>query len=329
VTGIDTAEEIALVNGYGCSRSAAGRMECWALDAEASPPPALDGVRRLHAGAHVLCAELASDEVQCWGPVRSGSGFSPASAWSRVSTGEPIIDVAVSRGPCVLDAAGEVTCWRRAWRDGPEAPPVDIDGPIAVTAFAGVEAIAPFNHGLCGLRSGDVECFGDYDWAEAWAEPTGAEAPAALFQGRTRPILRLAGVTDAVAVHGHDLAEYACFEREGGGLDCFGQDAFGELTGQSFPLHNAPNVERFGPTPRAEGALGSVAVGPHGACRTDAQGALTCWGAFDLAWSFPNGGCVLPDGREIDEFTDALPLAVSIQGATAARAALDPSLRRP
>jgi hypothetical protein len=56
---------------------------------------------------------------------------------------------------------------------------------------------------------------------------------------------------------------------------------------------------------------------------------LTCWGAFDLAWSFPNGGCVLPDGREIDEFTDALPLTVSIQGPTAARAALDPSLRRP
>jgi hypothetical protein len=185
----------------GCAVVESGGVSCWCSAGGQRPctdvPTATDFVRVKNA-TYVACGEHVDHHLTCWGaPEMTRAPAEPVEAWDLEINGgcaivegyvqcwgeellelfalsadaDPapptsggFVDVSVGRSHgCVLDKAGEVTCWgstglRERFPDPPAGPFVKLES---------------FNQISCGLREdGRAECWYDLDeLLELWSWP--------------------------------------------------------------------------------------------------------------------------------------------------------------
>lgn len=231
---------------------------------------------RLAAGSFHACAALAAGGAVCWGENQNGelgNGTpSPAHAQPQTVAGlaGPVTGLSAgSAHTCALVSGGAVMCWGQNDRgqvgDGtsgnvrPQATAVTL-GQAASAVTAGA------SHSCALLQDGTVKCWGDNYYGQL-----GTGTAMDEFDSPT-PVLGLAAGVKAVAAG----SSHTCIITAGGGVQCFGHNASGELGDGSTNDSVTPRDV----TGLAAGVLSIVGGGEH-SCAILADQRLQCWGKND------------------------------------------------
>lgn len=241
------------------------------------------------AGYRRACALGAAGDVRCWGestperplgvgdptrdstfPARSVRSGPDAGALSGVGA------VTTSRNTLCATGDAGVRCWGEVNELDAVAP-----WPAALASLpAGVRFFAAATGWgfACVAASDRVLCWGRNDRGQV--DATGAAVtsaqPVALGLG--------AGVTVTALAAG---AQHACAALSDGRVQCWGDDAFGQVDGAPTPLARGPTTALAG-----RGAIAELALGAEHTCALTTAGALWCWGrASDGALGAVTGDC--------------------------------------
>ncbi len=241
--------------------------------------PELPRFTEIAAGARHTCALAADGVAWCWGldddgqtgPAVGASAFVPAT----VSTTLRFVGIAAgSRHSCGLTEGGSVYCWGLGpWGGGPV--PSLIEGSDGFTEISSVHG-----HVCATTTAGEVACFGD------------------AARGQLGPAVPPSGESSATPVHVGGLSNiqrvaagknHTCGLLESGGVECWGDDAIGQLgldrggsescnwvvdsPGETRPCQLAP-MRVIGTA-----LFVSLAAGHLHTCAIGASGDGYCWGA--------------------------------------------------
>lgn len=291
LAGVEGAVSVALGRGYGrsfgCVATQRGGVLCFGenaygqlgagLRAEESDVPVpvkgLSGARRVFAGDGHVCALLEGGGVRCWGfngqgQVGSATSYEPAARElvvpaEEVGPAKGASRLALSRSAtCAVVDRGDLLCWGDAATPGPPPPHHGhLRRPRRVADTAGVAELEASEGGFCGVRGGEVLCWGDIS---------------PLLDGAYNvPAPRSVGVTRARRVRLGQ--QHACALHDDGRVSCWGLNVNGELGRATTP----GGYERFGPQV-VEGLPPAVdlAVGGSLSCAITAKGEVYCWGRW-------------------------------------------------
>lgn len=280
---------------------------------------ALTGVTQLAAGPYNTCAVVAG-EAWCWGynyygQLGNGVDYStldyavnpvPVCASGSGGACPRLASLAeVTLGDyfaCARSTIGEVHCWGYNYDGqlGNDDAGTDSLLPVAVCAAAGPACAtltgatgldAARDHACAVLNTGELVCWGVNGSGQLGRDTSGND------QDYAQPVLCAAGAacTNLGGVAAVSASEDAtCARMASGGVQCFGDNADGQLG-------DGTRTERFAPSPTCVSgvaancaALASATqldVGPSHACAI-AAGELVCWGSNTL------GQLALPDRDE-------------------------------
>ena len=277
------AVSLAAGNGHSCAVLAAGRVQCWGLNADGElgnggvdnafrpvSVAGLTGVRSVTAGDYHACALLNGGTVKCWGYNFHGelgvSRKGPATCSRRSGTaGEacsttPVVVSgltgvkSLSAGAyqtCALLTVGTVKCWGyNAEGQLGNGTLKTSSQPVSVSGLTGVRAIASGGVTACALLSaGTVKCWGN-----------GYKSSPVAING-------LNGVVGITAGY-----YYACAVLAAGTVKCWGSNDFGQLGDGTFKSTARPTT--------VTGITQATAVtgGEDHACALLRAGTVTCWG---------------------------------------------------
>jgi hypothetical protein len=274
-----------------------------ALDAGASPSPgagvlgcagigdaaALAAVASnfvsVSLGNDFACALTASGAVQCWGNGQVGSSTYPVTV-PGLESGATAIS-AGNMHACAVTRFGAVQCWNYDQGTGGAPQATVVPGLERGIAAVSVRSYAGFPYAgggtVCAVTaSGAAECWGDNTYGQLG---NGSIGPAA---GSTVPVPVTGLDHGVIAVSVGDAA--ACAITAGGAVQCWGDNAFGQLG-------TDPRVLAFSLVPVAVPGLTSgvtaVSAGDRAACALTADGQVTCWGS---AWGFVSSNVPGPWG---------------------------------
>jgi alpha-tubulin suppressor-like RCC1 family protein len=255
---------------------------------------------------------LGTGAVRCWGEGWLGDGRGAQGA-GGAGLVQGIDDAVEVRGSCVLRRSGEVWCWGSNGSgeigDGTTA---SHSAPGPVRDLHDAVAIAAGDAHACALRrGGEAVCWGA---AELGQLGDGVDQRRRLVPG---PVT---GVDDGVSIaaRGQDT----CVVRRGGGVACWGGQAYGALPeghpGVTLPVGAVPEMR-----PKAVSGLADaveVAAGPGHACARRASGGVDCWG--DNADGQLGGGVAGRSGKlsAVGGIADAVRVAHGAGFACALRA---------
>ncbi len=307
--GISDATAIATGAGYACALRSGGSVACWGdngvgelgdgTTASTSTPVTVLGITdavQVAAGENTACALLRGGAVDCWGEngygeLGNGTTTGPqtcasGNACSTTPLQVPGIATAtqVSAGfgeACAVLEAGAVDCWGdngfgslgTGTTSGGASTPVHVSG---VTDAVEVSAGDFF---ACAVtKTGTVNCWGDnYD----------GELGTGTTTGRNGVVVDVSGITTASQVaagNGH-----VCALLNGGGVDCWGDNVYGELgDGVTVgPQTCGSGASTFScsttpvPVVGISEAIG-VAAGTEQSCALLTGGQIVCWGADEF-----------------------------------------------
>ncbi|HEU4410009.1 MAG TPA: hypothetical protein VFS43_32440 [Polyangiaceae bacterium] len=282
--GIEDAVDLALADSFGCVVTARGGVLCFGdnyagqLGAgvvavpndEAVPVVGVAGARRVFVGPYHACAIVEDGRVDCWGNNSSGQTGGEAEYLSdavelnwpvRVAGVEGVTELALGReSTCALDAQGRVSCWGAPLTPGPGKAP-ERPGKAAKRGGSNeYQAISASSNGVfCGLRQGEVSC-----WGRVEELTFGRDAPA---HEKPLPTAGLGRVRRLRLGLG-----YGCALHDRGEIVCWGQELPGE----------APAAEGVDPfEPHAVAGLPpaiDVVMSQNAACAVSAGHEVYCWG---------------------------------------------------
>jgi alpha-tubulin suppressor-like RCC1 family protein len=273
---------VAAGGSHSCGIRVDGSLWCWGYSGSgqtggpsSDEPQMVDAGpwREVMAGNTHSCGVTEDDELFCWGEDSRGQrGDGPgngAGTVVQIGAGEAWDTVARGVGDhtCARTLAGDLHCWGESG-DGQigDGELVDEHAPQQVPGGAGWTAVAAGGDRTCGIRGGDLLCWGG--WFVRQAEI--ATSPTEPTTTGTGWLAVAAGMEHVCAIDGE------------GNLWCWGDGEAGELgtggTGyQADPVEIVPTREWL-----------DVTVGQHHTCAveelTDGQtaGPVWCWGAnFD------------------------------------------------
>jgi alpha-tubulin suppressor-like RCC1 family protein len=238
-------------------------------------------------GGLFACAVTGGGGVECWGENNEGELGNNSTTRSVVPvqvTGLTSGVTAVSAGnfsACALTVGGGVECWGNA--------PLATGGnvPVQVTGLtSGVTAVSVGYNFACGVTAGGgVEC-----WGVNGSGQLGNNSISTLM---TAVPVQVSGLTSGVTAV--SAGEYsACAVTAGGGVECWGDNTYGELGNNSTTSSSVP-VQVTGLT----SGVTAVSVGTYFACAVTAGGGVECWGEN-------NGG-------QLGDDSDAGPSLVPVQ----------------
>ncbi|MFN8490070.1 MAG: CARDB domain-containing protein [Caldilineaceae bacterium] len=286
---------------FTCALTTAGGVKCWGNNYRGAlgvDPSTLDktnipvavsgatsGVAAISAGAAHVCALTVTGGVKCWG----NNDYGQLGDGTRVSTFTPVDVSGLTSGVVAIRAGGKQTC--------------------ALTA------------------NGGMKCWGDNTWGQlgdgsAWsttpvdvvlnpiptatptptntptATPTDTPPPTATPTNTPLPtntLTPIATPTDSSAAH-HAIAiaagdDYTCALTAGGGVKCWGSNAYGTLGDGSTTDYSTTPVAVMGLTSGVQ----AIAAGFSQTCALTVNGAVKCWG-----YQVPGGNGI-----------DAVPIAIN------------------
>ena len=251
VTGLTSGVSAADAGGsHTCALTDAGGVKCWGRGtegqlgngtwAESATPADVTGVSSgvvaIAIGDWHSCALFESGGVQCWG--RNDSGQLGNGSTDNSSTPVDVTGLtdaaAIAAGghhTCALLDEGGLKCWGTnnsgQLGDGTTSQrttPVDVSG-----LSSGVAALVTGLYHTCALLDGGgVKCWGDGVYGQIGE---------GAFEDRTAPVdvTDLASGVSALGVGNR----WTCAILEAGGLKCWGDDTYGQITGV-FPGYPHP-----------------------------------------------------------------------------------------
>ncbi len=292
----------------------------------------LSGVKAVAAGGEHTCALTSGGGVDCWGASKYGDygEYGQLGDGSTANSSTPVAVKGVggsgtlsgvkaiaagSEHTCALISGGGVDCWGyndfgqlgdgTAHSGTESSTPVEVEGVGGSGTLSGVVAIASGGAYTCALTNrGGVDCWG-FDWYGELGDGSTTESSTPVEVEGVGGSGRLSGVV-AIAAGGSQ----ACALTSGGGVDCWGENEFGELGDGFGGLGCTSPYEPCSRTPvEVEGVGGSgtlsgvkaIAAGGAYTCALTGGGAIDCWGA--------NGAGELGDGTETTS-----PTPVEVEG---------------
>lgn len=289
VNGISTAIGVAAGGFHTCAVLADGTVRCWgALNANnvghlgdgttngSANPVTVSGITSataIAAGASHTCALLAGGTVKCWGfdgNGELGDGRSEDPAFLGYSATPVTVSgitnaTAIAAGPlhaCAVLSSGAVNCWggNAAFEVGTEDHAWT---PASISGIATATGLAVGRFFSCALlANGSVQCWGGNQFGQLGNGTT------------TRSLVPVAvsGITTAVALGQGWGAQHSCAILVNGGLQCWGDNASGQLgngtvTGSLVPV----GVSGIAAATAATTALRHT-------CALLADGSISCWG---------------------------------------------------
>lgn len=238
-----TATAVAVGMSHTCALTSAGGVKCWGDNyngelgdgtvTQRHDPVDVSGLRSgvqtIAAGDYFSCALTDAGGVKCWGY----NGFGQLGDGSTRDRHTPVGVAGLSKGvaaiaagsthACALTNGGAVRCWGYNGSGGlGNGTATARRSPAGVTGLpSGVTAITAGLDYTCALTSaGEVKCWGDNGMGKL-GDRTLADryTPVDVF-----------GLTGGVAaVTASDSIGHTCAITSGGGVECWGDNAFGEL----------------------------------------------------------------------------------------------------
>ena len=245
---------------HTCALTTAGGVQCWGRNGYGqvgnnsttnSPVPVAvsglgSGVLAIGGGDNHTCALTAAGGVQCWGANSNGqlgnnsttSSLVPV-AVSGLGSGVAAISAGIFQ-TCALSTAGGVRCWGANFY-GQLGNNTNTNSPVPVAVSglgSGVVAIGGGTDHTCALSTGrGVQCWGRNESGQLGNNSiTNSSVPVAVSRWGSG-VAALAGGT-----------YHTCALTEAGSVQCWGQNAFGEL---------GNNTTTDSPVPVAVSGLGS------------------------------------------------------------------------
>ncbi len=229
-------------------------------------------------GAHT-CVLLRGGAVQCWGSngygqLGNGSiadSLTPVSV-SGITTATAIAVQAFRT--CALMGAGSVECWghNHSFADNRAT---DTSTPTAVQGINTATSIAAgFGHTCALVTGGHVECWGDNGLGQLGnGSTTGPDCGGSCSE---TPVT-VTGITNATAIAAG--SDQTCALLAGGGVDCWGYNASGELGNGSTTGPDCGGL--CSSTPVAVNSITNataIAASNAYACALLTDGTVDCWG---------------------------------------------------
>jgi alpha-tubulin suppressor-like RCC1 family protein len=319
VPGVAGATAIAGGLGqHACAITSDGGVECWGLNSNgqlgtgavsgssSTPVPVANlagPATKVVVGSAHTCALLAGGSVQCWGyglDGQPGNGTTPTSQLTPVTVAgiANAVDLAAgSEFSCAVLQGGTVECWGEN-SDGALGNGTNVTSsvPVPVVGLTSATKVACGSAHACALLAGGaVACWGDDDDGQLGRSVDGGTAS---FDPVMVP--GLSGVTYLAAG-----SQETCAVLGDGGLDCWGDNASGQLGigSQTNTMQPAPVIGLAAGVVQVTASLSQTCALLAG------DGGVECWGA--------NAYGQLGAGPPYDHFT---PLAVPLVGATAVAA---------
>jgi alpha-tubulin suppressor-like RCC1 family protein len=167
---------------------------------------------------------------------------------------------------CAVTAGGGVECWGdNTYGELGNNSTTNSSVPVRVSGLtSGVTAVSAGGGFACALTmSGGVECWGENNAGELGNNST---------TNSSVPV-QVSGLTGVTAVSAGSGYVSACAVTAGGGVECWGDNAYGELGNNSTTNSSVP-VQVSGLT----SGVTAVSVGQASACAVTAGGGVECWG---------------------------------------------------
>jgi alpha-tubulin suppressor-like RCC1 family protein len=248
----------------------------------------------LAAGGRHSCVIVSGGGVDCWGVNPSGElgdgtttdTSSPVEVKDVGGVGTLSKATAIAAGSdqtCAIVSGGGVDCWgvngagelgNGTQTSGSDVP-VQVKGLGGMGTLSGAIAIAAGDVWTCAIVSGGgVDCWGDNSFGELGNGGTtgNSSVPVQVMDGGL-PQRPLSG---AVAIAAG--SDQTCVIVSGGGVDCWGANAFGELGyGSTNPASEPVPVGGVGGSGVLSGAV-AIAAGDGQTCAVVSGGGVDCWG---------------------------------------------------
>ncbi|HEY3381090.1 MAG TPA: IPT/TIG domain-containing protein [Vicinamibacterales bacterium] len=289
VTPVDVAGlgggVVALAGGsnHTCAITNGGGVKCWGSNSygqlgdgtttqrmlPVDVPALLAGITGLTAGTSHTCAVTGAGAVQCWGY----NNYGQLGDGTTTNRSTPVGVVGLATGvtavaggnyhSCALAGSGAVMCWGQNFSgqlgDGTTTGAVS---PVAVAGLASDVAglTAGSSHTCAFTAGGAVQC---------WGSNTSGQLGDSTLTNRPTPVtvVNLAGAVAAL-----DAGDsHTCATIRGGGVQCWGSNAYGQLGDSSVVVRTAPADVA------TSVAASALAVGGSHACRL-VTGGVQCWG---------------------------------------------------
>jgi alpha-tubulin suppressor-like RCC1 family protein len=298
-----TADAGSIDSGGIANTADAGPLDSGVRDAGVDAPDP-GGATAVSVGGGKTCALTRGGAVACWingltSPTQVAglpSGATAVSAGGNATSGQygSYGDFA-----CAITAGGGVDCWGDTYSDGsgvlggsntPNSAPGAVPGLSGVTALStGAGDVLA----ACAVASGTIRC-----WGNNAGNPTNGTGPGILGDGTSAASssapVEVAGVTGTVTAISVG-SSFAC-AIAGGGVWCWGNNAYGQLGNDSTTNSAAPV-----PVTGLTSGVTAVSTGDDFACALTAAGAVECWGY--------NGGGQL--GSDSDAGSSLVPVPVT------------------
>lgn len=285
-------------------RAALAGLLAAALLVPAAPAGAVTAptVRQVAAGYDTICMVLTDGRIRCAGNNEDGQlgigTLDTGSMWavtvSGISTAVAMDVSRISTHACALLADHTVACWGLNYEGaiGSGSSAVAVPTPEKVQSIDSAVAVATGTGFSCALMADhDIRCWGSNQYGKLGvsASTTSSLVP-----------LQVPMVTDAVAIAAG--AEHACALRSGGGIWCWGSNAYGQLG----------NAGSGGQPSVVDGITDAIAItaGTDYTCAVRANHSIWCWGySDDPAGSVVGGGGPTSTPVRIGSTSDAVALA--------------------
>jgi alpha-tubulin suppressor-like RCC1 family protein len=231
----------------------------------------LTSVTGLSVGRGFACAVTSGGAVQCWGYNGSGMLGNNTTTSSAVPVQvagltSGVTQVSCGNFACAVTAGGGVECWgdNTYGKLGNNSTTISLV-PVQVTDLAsGVTAVSAGAFSACAVTSGGaVQCWGYNGTGQLGNNST---------TNSSVPV-QVAGLSSGATSVSVGL-QSTCAITAGGGVQCWGDNTYGELGNNSTASSLVP-VQVVGLT----SGVVALSVGDYSACAVTAGGAVQCWGA--------------------------------------------------
>lgn len=281
---------------HTCALTTAGGVKCWGLDAYGQlgngvggqfhyPVDVIglsSGVSAIGVGEMFSCALTTAGGVKCWGNNQYGqlgnnsttTSAVPVDVWTSASDSTPLSGVqAISVGgnfACALTTSGEVKCWgynshgQLGNNSVTEShAPVDVVTSASdSTPLSGVTAISAGYYHACAVTASGNRCWGWNFYGQLGNNLTADSSVPVDMTSLTGSVNTLVtGVFNTCAL------------MSGGGAQCWGWNAYGEVGDNSTTDRPTP-VSVAG----LSGGVSTISIGFSHTCALTASGGVKCWG---------------------------------------------------
>lgn len=276
VSGLESdVAAVSMGSLFACALTTRGSVECWgdnsvgelgdgSTTSRAVPAPVLglaSGVTVLSVNTTYACAVVAHG-VECWGMNAFTNSAVPV-AIPGLENG--VTSVSVGRDfACALTADGGVKCWGNNFQGQlGDNSTTNRSSPVQVTGLADrVTAISAGDSSACAVTAaGSIECWGDNSQGQLGNDSPSNSSVAVQVLGP-------AGGAVAVSVG----STFACAIDAGGGVECWGDNTYGELGAGERQLSRVPIQ-----VANLSSGVSAISAGTTSVCAVTARG-VECWG---------------------------------------------------